>query len=285
MFTPGFRLFFGFTLAGLLATFVYGVSSNTGGEADYLGVVDAEAWIGASSLGWKGGIGDHVGYIILLLFVIATAFIAVMLVAYRDADPDAVAELAGGTLPPAQAQTATNFWPVISAFGMGVVIIGLVTHKAIFAVGILVIVAAIFEWMMAAWADRATGDPVANSELRTRIMGPIEMPVLGALSIAVVVLAASRVFLAVSKEWAVWAAVIASAIIFLGAIALAAFEKPNKNIVAGLLALGAIGAIAGGVVSASIGERTFHQLGEVEGDHSEDGGESEEEHSEEGAQG
>ena len=37
MFTPGFRLFFGFTLAGLIAMFVYGVASGDGGGVDYLG--------------------------------------------------------------------------------------------------------------------------------------------------------------------------------------------------------------------------------------------------------
>ena len=31
MFSPGFRLFFGYTLAGLLAMFVYGVASGDGG--------------------------------------------------------------------------------------------------------------------------------------------------------------------------------------------------------------------------------------------------------------
>lgn len=286
MFTPGFRLFFGFTMAAIVGMFVYGVSSNSGGDTDYLGFVDAEAWVGGLSLGWKGGVGDHVGYVVLLLFAIAAAFIAIMLVAYRDADPDAVAELAGGELPEAQRETPPSYWPIIAAFGVGVTIIGLVTHNAIFATGLLIIVAAIFEWMMAAWADRATGDPEANKELRNRIMGPVEMPVLGTIAIAGLVLAASRVFLAVSKEWAVWAAVIGSAVIFLGAVALAVVEKPNKNVVAGLLTLGAIGAIAGGVISASVGEREFHDLTE-EGEHGEDSEHSEEEgeHSEEGATG
>lgn len=287
MTTPGFRLFFGFTLAGIVAMFVYGVSSNTGGDTDYLGFVDAEAWVGAISLGWKGGVGDHVGFIILLLFAIAAGFVALMLVAYRDADADAVAELAGGQLPPPQAQTTTNYWPIISAFGIGVLIIGLVTHAAIFVIGILIIVGAIFEWMMSAWADRATGDPAANRELRDRIMRPVELPVLATLGIAVVVLAASRVFLTVSKEWAVWAAVIGSAVVFLGAIALAAVEKPNKNIVAGVLTLGALGTIAGGVVSASIGEREIELLSE-HGHHGEDEGEhgdDDEGHAEEDAEG
>lgn len=289
MFTPGFRLFFGYTLAAIAAMFVYGVSSNIGGDTDYLGFVDAEAWIGAISLGWSGGIGDHVGYVVLMLFAVAAAFIAIMLVAFRDADPDAVAELAGGELPPAQGPTPPSYWPIIGAFGAGVLIIGLVTHAAIFVVGILIIVGAIFEWMMAAWADRATGDPVANKELRNRIMRPVELPVMGTLGVAVIVLAVSRFFLAVSKEWAVWGAIIISAVIFLAAVAFAAVERPNKNLVAGVVALGAIAAIAGGVVSASVGEREFHHFGEEGGEHGGedegDHGDEEEEHSEEGAQG
>lgn len=276
MFTPGFRLFFGFTIAGLVAMFVYGVASNEGGSVDYLGFIDAESWIGAISLGWKGGIGDHVGYFVLMLFALVSAFIALMLVAYRDADPDAVAELAGGRLPPAQAPTMPTYWPIVGAFGAGVLIIGLVTHAAIFTVGILILLAVVIEWMMSAWADRATGDPVANQELRNRIMGPVEVPLLGALGIAGVVLAMSRVFLAVSKEWAVWVAIIASAVVFLVAVAFALMEKPNKNLVAGVLSLGAIAALAGGIVSASIGERDFEEHGEHEEEHSEEGHSEEE---------
>lgn len=272
MLTPGFRLFFGFTIAGVLAMFVYGVASGDGGGADYLGVVDAESWLGALSFGWKGGIGDHLGYVVLMLFAVSSAFIAVMLVAFRDADPEAVAQLAGGELPPAQGQTGPNYWPLVGAFGLGVLVIGLVTNAAIFVVGLLILGGVTFEWMMSAWADRATGDPAANKELRNRIMRPIEVPVLGTLSIAVLVLAVSRVLLAVSKEWAVWAAVIVTAVIFLGAVALAATEKPNKNLVAGVLVFGAIAVLAGGVVAASLGERDFeeHEQEEQSGDQTEE---------------
>ena len=60
----------GFGGFGLIAAFFYGVVSGDGGGADYLGFVDAENWTGAVSLGWKGGIGDHVGYIILVMLMI-----------------------------------------------------------------------------------------------------------------------------------------------------------------------------------------------------------------------
>lgn len=270
MFSPGFRLFMGLATFGFLAAFIYGVVSGNG-DADYLGFLDAEAWIGASSLGWKGGVGDHVGYVVLVFLSIVAAGLAIMLVAFRDADADAVAELAGGELPPAQGPTSTNYWPIIGAFGAGVLIVGLVTHAAIFVVGLLILGAVTFEWMMSAWADRATGDPVANVELRNRIMKPVEVPVLGAVGIAVVVLAASRVFLAVSEAWAVWAAVAISTVIFLTALGFALAENVNKNLLVGVLAFGAVAALAGGVVAASIGERDIEEHHHEEEEHHDEG--------------
>ena len=284
MFSPGFRFFAGLSVFGVIAAIAYGIVSGNE-EGDYLGFLDASAWVGALSLGWSGGVGDHVGYVVLVFFATVALGLGIMLVAFRDADADAVAELAGGELPPAQGPTTTNYWPIIGAFGAGVTIVGLALTPAIFVVGLLIIFAAIFEWMMSAWADRATGDPVANTELRNRIMKPIEVPVLGAVSIAVVVLAASRVFLAVSKEWAVWSAVIMSAVIFIAAVAFALAEKVNKNVMAGVLALGAVVALAGGIVAASIGEREIEHHGE-HSEHSDDHGDDshgDEDHEDEGA--
>ncbi len=277
MFSPGFRLFFGFAGFGLIAAFFYGVVSGDGGGADYLGFLDTEAWTGALSLGWKGGIGDHVGYIVLVMLFICSSWLAIMLTAFRDADPEAVAELNGGELPPAQGPVSYNFWPVIGAFGFGTLVMGLVTHTAIFVVGLLVIVATIFELMMSAWADRATSDPVANAELRNQIMKPVEVPVLGIIGIAVAVLCFSRIFLTVSKSWAIWVAVIISGIVFLAALGFALAEKVNRNLVASVLALGAIALLTTGIVSATVGEReiSHHHVGEHSDDH---GGEHSDDH-------
>ena len=53
----------GFAGFGLLTAFFYAVVTGDGGGADYLGFIDAEVWVGAASLGWSGGVGDHVGYL------------------------------------------------------------------------------------------------------------------------------------------------------------------------------------------------------------------------------
>ncbi|MBA4810778.1 MAG: hypothetical protein ACJZ2H_07980 [Acidimicrobiales bacterium] len=278
MFSPGFRLFMGFAVFGLITAFLYGVVTGDGGGADYLGFIDSEVWVGAASLGWSGGVGDHVGYVILVMFAIVSAGLAIMLTAFRDADTDAVSELNNGQLPPAQSPVAYNYWPAIGALGLGTLVIGLVTHSAIFTVGLIILITTAFELMMSAWSDRATGDPIANAELRNRLMKPIEVPVLGTVGIAVAVLCASRIFLTVSKSWAIWIAVIMSAVVFLGAVAFALAEKVNRNIVAGILAIGAVGLLTSGVVSAVIGERdiSHHHTSEYhegDGEHHEGDGE------------
>ena len=277
MFSPGFRLFMGFAVFGLITAFLYGVVTGDGGGADYLGFIDS-VWVGAASLGWSGGVGDHVGYVILVMFAIVSAGLAIMLTAFRDADTDAVSELNNGELPPAQSPVAYNYWPAIGALGLGTLVIGLVTHSAIFTVGLIILITTAFELMMSAWSDRATGDPIANAELRNRLMKPIEVPVLGTVGIAVAVLCASRIFLTVSKSWAIWIAVIMSAVVFLGAVAFALAEKVNRNIVAGILAIGAVGLLTSGVVSAVIGERdiSHHHTSEYhegDGEHHEGDGE------------
>ena len=214
------------------------------------------------------------------MFAIASAGLAIMLTAFRDADSDAVSELNNGTLPPAQGPVSYNYWPIIGAVGLGTLVIGLVTHSAIFVVGLILILTTAFELMMSAWADRATGDPIANAELRNRIMKPVEVPVLGVIGIAVTVICASRIFLAVSKSWAIWLAVIISAVVFIAALAFALAEKVNRNVVAGVLATGAIVLLASGVASAVVGER---DMSHHHGEHSESHGEGhDEKHSDEG---
>ena len=53
MFTTGFKFFFGLTIALTIGAVAYGYS--TGGEH-----------VGPVTLGWKGGVGDHVGYLVLI---------------------------------------------------------------------------------------------------------------------------------------------------------------------------------------------------------------------------
>lgn len=262
MFTPGFRLFFGFTLAAVAAAAVYGVASGSAGETEYFAVLNVETWVGVLSLGYKGGVGDHVGYVVLMGFAVLSALVALFLVAFRDADAESVGELMDdGQTPEPQVDLEANYWPAVAAFGMGAMIVGLVTHATIFVIGLVIVGAAVFEWMLAAWADRATADPVVNRNLRNRIMRPIEYPVTAAIGVAVLVLALSRVFLTVSKFSAVMVAGSLATVIFFIAVVFAVAPKISRSVVAGTVALVCVGVLVAGVVTAAMGSRDFHHKG------------------------
>jgi hypothetical protein len=254
MITTGSKFFYALAGALALAAVVYGYA--TGGGA-----------VGPISLGYKHGVGDHLGYGVLLFAAVASAFIGFCTTAFRDADPEVGAEMIGAEAPPAARTPGASFWPVIGAFGVALVVIGAVLNNVFFVAGLFVLGAVAVEWTMQAWADRATGDPAVNREIRNRVMFPIEVPIAGALIIAVMILGYSRVFLAVTKLGAVWIALGIAAVVFGVGTLLSLRPRIGANVVAGLVAVAAVITIGAGIVAGVAGEREFHHLGD---DHAED---------------
>lgn len=265
MFTTGFKFFFGLAVALMGAAVIVGYATGGG-------------HVGPLTWGWKGGVGDHVSYIVLMGLGVVAMAISFVIVAFRDADPAAQAHYLGVDSIVPTDQVTGSLWPVVGAFGAAVALLGLALSSVIFVVGLVVCVLVAFEWMMDAWADRATGDATANRELRDRIMAPIEIPVAGMAVVAVMVLAASRIFLNASKNGAVfWAGAIAVVVFGLG-ILFAAKPRMNRNVLAGLMLATGVAVITGGILAAVDGEREFEHHGEHGEDHGED--HSEEDHSE-----
>ncbi len=248
MFTTGFKFFFGLFAAFAVAAVVYGYA--TGGDV-----------VGPVSLGWKGGVGDHIGYGVMLALATASLAVSLVLVAFRDADAEAQAHLIGADEAPADRPVTPGVWPPAAAFGAGTAVLGLVLHPLVFILGLGLMALSLVEWTMDAWAERATGDRAANQELRSRIMTPIEIPVIGALSIGVVVLAASRIMLSVSKLGAVVVAGVVAALILAGAVVYANRPGLGRRMVRALGVLGALALMLGGVLSAVVGERDFEHHG------------------------
>ncbi len=257
MFTTGFKFFFGLSAAFCTAALVYGYT--TGGNH-----------VGPLSLGWKGGVGDHIGYGLLVALAAASLTISLVLVSFRDADAAAQARLQGLAEVMNDLPVAASFWPVVASFGVGAAALGLVLHPAVFVLGLALIVLSLVEWTMDAWADRATGDTSANRELRNRIMAPIEIPVVGALAVGVVVLAASRILLTVSQLEAVTVAGVVSALILGGAWLYVARPGIGRRLVRVGGVVAALLLLAGGVLAAVAGERDFHHHDET---HHEESGE------------
>lgn len=260
MFTTGFKYFFGIGVALVTAGVVYGYTS--GGNH-----------MGPLSLGWKGGVGDHLGYGILLILGFLAMGLGLTLIAFRDADATAQAQYLGvARVEPTHPVTA-SFWPVVGAFGVATMAVGLVLNTAVFITGLVIVGAVAAEWMMDAWSDRVTGDPEANRALRNRIMAPLEIPAAGAAAVALIVLAMSRVFLNASKLGAVWiATAVAIVIMAVAILATSGRRIVNRNVVAGTVLFLGVVVLGWGVWAAVDGEREFEEHHHEEsGDHADEG--------------
>lgn len=256
MFTTGSKWFFGLGTLSLVLAVVYGY--GTGGDL-----------LGPLTSGYWGGVGDHLGYTLLVSIGLLAILLGFVALASRDADPTALAQVAGTEeVPQAVAPAHPAYWPVLGAFGASLVVLGLVISNVMFVAGFVVLLAVLIEWMVLAWSDRATGDPGANRALRTRLMAPFEVPLIGAIVLGVAIFAFSRVFLTVSKLGAVGVATVLSAAVLGIGVLLATKPRLSQNVVASVLALSAIGVVALGVVSATRGERLIepHEPHHAEGE-------------------
>lgn len=243
MFTTGSKWFFGLGLVSLVLAFAYGWT--TGGSG-----------LGPLTVGYKGGVGDHLGYGLLLAIAAASVFLGLVSVAFRDASPSAQAELAGtDTVPAVTPPAHPAYWPALGALGATLVVLGLVISNVMFVAGFLVLIAVLIEWMVLAWSDRATGDPETNRLVRNRVMGPWEVPLAGGVVVAGGIWAFSRMFLTSSKLGAVWVATVVGAVVLGIGWLLAAKPRISRNVVVGILAACAVGVLATGVVTAARGER------------------------------
>src|SRR5690606_3925243 len=121
---------------------------------------------GPLTVGWKGAVGNHAGYAIWLSMAVVAGFLAFLLVAFRAADPEAVAQVAHtDSVPLTRAPAGASFLPVVGAFALGVVAIGWILNRTVFYAGLVLLAAVVGTWTIRAWADRATGDDETNRQI------------------------------------------------------------------------------------------------------------------------
>lgn len=246
MFTWGSKFLFAISLVALISACVYGLV--TGGQP-----------VGVISAGYKGGVGEHLGYTILVFASVTALVLGTVAVIARDGDAEAMAQLAGtGTVPAVTPPADPAIWGLLSAFALASVIVGAAVSRAFLYLGIAVFAVVLIQWLVQAWSDRATGDPEVNRIIRRRVIGPIEVPLMGTVGIAVIVLGVSRIFLAApSATWSVVAGSVITIVLFGSAVLLSKVQVP-KSVSTALMVLGAVVVLAGGIVGAAVGERDFH---------------------------
>lgn len=247
MITKGSRFFFGFAALAYIGAIVYGLS--TGGHV-----------FGVFSLGYKEGVGEHLGYVVLLSVAAVSAGLGFVCLALRDADPEAEAQVIDlAHVPPADSINRTNFWPIVAAFSLGMVVVGLVVGSPLFVAGLIGLGIVVIEWAIRNWADRRTGDAEVNREIRNRIMLPIEIPVGALLCIGLLVGLVSRVLLATPKSGSTGVAIVVALLVLGVATLIATKPRLSANLISGLLLFGGIAVIAAGIVAASVGPREFEE--------------------------
>lgn len=259
MFTWASKYLLAVSGASFLGAVLYGILSGGGP-------------IGVVSLGYKGGVGDHVGYAILIAVGIVSFYLAVLNLVIRDGDAATASEVAGvdGVLA-VSTPSNPSFWAPLAAFGAACIAVGLAVSQAFVILGIVILAVVLLEWTVLAWSERATGDDTVNTVIRSRTIGPIEIPMLSTLAIAVVVIGISRVLLAVSATGATAVASIVALAVFGAAIAIAKSRAP-RSVIAGVVAIGALAVLGGGIAGAVVGEREIvHHHSEDGESHSEDG--------------
>ncbi|HEY4377755.1 MAG TPA: hypothetical protein VGM93_11380 [Acidimicrobiales bacterium] len=253
MFKTGAKFLYGLAAFGFVAAFLF--ATATGDHS-----VNMSSLIGPITLGYKGRVGDHLGYGIFAGLGIVAMFLAIVVSAVRDADPEAEAEYAGvDMVPEVEAPRTASYWPIVGAFAAGSLALGLAVSKEFFFVGIAGIAVVTVEWASVAWADRATGDPEVNRAIRGRFMHPVEIPATALLGIGAFVLLISRVLLAVPEA--------TSAVIFGGVPALglavgatiAVKPKVSSSVVAGLLLVGGLAVLGGGIAAGVHGHRKIEK--------------------------
>lgn len=238
MIPTGSKLWFGVAGFALVATAAYFLASN----------------------------GEEYGSMVLLSLVVAGFTLGLLLSLIGDGDersPAGGAPVGGGVPDGTDAPFRTAglqlaaAWPVMAAVGVGLAVVGLATGGLLLYLGLLLVAAAGAEWMVQAWAERATADPEHNQSLRNRLMYPIEIPVLAAAAVVVVVVAFSRVLLAVSKVGSTVVAIVVATAILGAAFLVTSRPRLSSSLLTVVVGLGVLGLLGGGIVGAVAGEREF----------------------------
>lgn len=278
MLTTSSKHFYGLALFGLVAAALYGYISSTVlagyGVIEGLGQPGAVGRVlGPISLGYKGEVGDHVGYVLLLAFGVTNLGLGITMSAFRDADAEAVAEIQNlGVAPPTVLPQGLSPWPLVSAFGVALLVIGLATRAELVVAGLVVLAITAIEWAMKTWSEQATGDPVVNRTIRNRVMLPLEVPIGAVLGAGIVVVSASRLMLALSKAGSIVALSVVAVVVVAVAVLLATRPHISRKVITPILVVFGLVIIALGIGGAIVGEREFEHHGESEHSSSEPAG-------------
>ena len=220
----------------------------------------------AAAIVWMIANDGGSGAVALVFIAIASIFLGAIASYVRDGHVLSTDTEQHDSAPAAQRGSGRSWFPLGTALSLGTVIVGLVTSPGIFKVGVALLLAMLGEWLIQNWSDRASSDPRYNERVRGRVVHPLEIPIAGALLLAVIVLSFSRVFLSLSvNAGPIVFAIVGALVLFFGSM-LSIRPGTSRRVVGTICGVALVGLSVVGVVLALDGER--HGLTEAaEEDH------------------
>jgi len=144
--------------------------------------------------------GGSLGVVSLAFLAVALFFMGAIASFVRDGHVLSTDTDAHASSNAAQRGAGRSWFPLGTALSAGMVAVGLVGPPGIFRVGVCLLFAMLGQWLIKNWSDRASSDATYNEKVRAWVVHPLEIPVGGALLLAVIVLSFSRIMLSLSKE-------------------------------------------------------------------------------------
>lgn len=233
MFTTGSKFFLGASAVALVSTVVYGIT--------------------------QGGDNTKLGTITLIGGLVAVAFLAGINFFTRDGNQSSMEQGIAETGSAAARPARNSIWPLVAVLGLGLVVVGAETRPWVFIIGIAAVLAAAVEWVVTAWADRATASTQFNADLRKRVLGPLEFPMLAAAGLGAAAYSFSRIMLWIDKGGGPLVFGLLAAGVLAGGAIIASRPSLRKGLVTGIAGILGLGLISTGAVMAIDGQRTIEK--------------------------
>ena len=191
------------------------------------------------------------------LFFLATALLFAGSIAsfVRDGHVLSTDTAAHATAAATNRSPRASLWPLGTAVSVGVLVVGLISSPGIFKVGVALTLAMLGEWMIQNWSERGSADAAYNTKIRDYMVHPLELPVAGALLLAVIVLSFSRLMLALDKSAGTLVFAFVSAIVLAVGAVIAVRRNVSRRIVGAMSAVVLVALAGAGVATALDGER------------------------------
>lgn len=169
----------------------------------------------------------------------------------RDSNVSSPNEASSAATQPAPAAV----WPFIVAVGVVMLVFGLATNPIVFVLGIVALAAGGVEWLVQDYASRASADSDFNSQLRGRLLHPLEFPVGAAVVVGIIAISFSRIMLNISKSAGAFVFIIVSSFVLVVGFLVALKPSLRGRAIGTLCSVGLIALVGAGIVTGISGER------------------------------